>query len=129
MNEIVLIHGAWQGRVVLGPGRSDPRGAGGVVLTPTLTGSGERTAELSPSVTLARHVDDVVAELVDGDRRDGLVGHSYSGWSSRALPSGCRIGWQGWCSSMRSTEPCRIGIGPDAAAVSRPVPPKRRGRR
>ena len=53
---------------------------GGVVLTPTLTGSGERTAELSPSVTLARHVDDVVAELVDGDRRDVvLVGHGYSG--------------------------------------------------
>jgi pimeloyl-ACP methyl ester carboxylesterase len=80
VNEIVLIHGAWQGawcwqRVV-------PllEGAGRVVLTPNLTGSGERAAELSPTVTLARHVDDVVAELVDGDRRDVvLVGHSYSG--------------------------------------------------
>lgn len=80
MNEIILVHGAWQGawcweRVV--PLLEE---AGRVVLTPTLAGSGERAAELSATVTLEGHVDDVVAELVDGDRRDVvLVGHSYSG--------------------------------------------------
>jgi pimeloyl-ACP methyl ester carboxylesterase len=80
VNEIILVHGAWQGtwcweRVV--PLLEE---AGCVVLTPTLSGSGDRAAELSPTVTLERHVDDVVAELVDGDRRDVvLVGHSYSG--------------------------------------------------
>lgn len=47
---------------------------------PTLTGSGNRAAELSPDVTLERHVDDVVTELTDHDRRGVvLVGHSYSG--------------------------------------------------
>ena len=80
MNDIVLVHGAWQGawcwqRVV-------PllQVAGRVVVTPTLTGSGTRAAELSEAVTLQHHVDDVVAELVDGDLHDvTLVGHSYSG--------------------------------------------------
>lgn len=80
MNEIVLVHGAWQGswcweRVV--PLLEE---AGRTVLTPTLTGSGERAAELTPSVTLATHVDDVVAALDRAGCRDAvLVGHSYSG--------------------------------------------------
>jgi pimeloyl-ACP methyl ester carboxylesterase len=80
MNEIVLVHGAWQGawcweRVVPLLER-----AGRVVTAPTLTGSGNRAAELSPDVTLERHVDDVVTELNDHDRRGVvLVGHSYSG--------------------------------------------------
>jgi pimeloyl-ACP methyl ester carboxylesterase len=80
MNEIVLVHGAWQGswcweRVV-----PILQLAGRVVTTPTLTGSGDRAAELSPAVTLERHIDDVVTELTERDRRDVvLVGHSYSG--------------------------------------------------
>ena len=54
--------------------------AGRSVSTPTLTGSGDRAAELSAEVTLDNHVDDVVGELVDRDLRDVvLVGHSYSG--------------------------------------------------
>jgi pimeloyl-ACP methyl ester carboxylesterase len=54
--------------------------AGRVALTPTLTGCGDRAAELSPAVTLERHVDDVIAGLVGSDLRDVvLVGHSYSG--------------------------------------------------
>ena len=80
MNEIVLVHGAWQGawcweRVV-------PllQAAGRVALTPTLTGSGTRAVELSPGVTLQHHIDDVAAILADGDLHDVmLVGHSYSG--------------------------------------------------
>lgn len=80
MKETILVHGAWQGswcweRLV--PMLEE---AGRTVLTPTLTGSGDRAAELSPSVTLATHVDDVVAALHRADCREAvLVGHSYSG--------------------------------------------------
>lgn len=76
----MLVHGAWQGAWCWEPVVPLFEAAGRVVVTPTLTGSGERAAELSPDVTLERHVDDVVAELVGVNRRDvALVGHSYSG--------------------------------------------------
>ena len=80
MSEIVLVHGAWQGAWCWQPLVAILRDAGRAVATPTLTGSGDRAGELSADVTLERHVDDVVATLVDGDRRGViLVGHSYSG--------------------------------------------------
>jgi pimeloyl-ACP methyl ester carboxylesterase len=80
VNEIVLVHGAWQGAWCWDRVTPLLEAAGRVVLTPTLTGSGDRAAELSPAITLEHHVDEVVGELVDGDLRDVvLVGHSYSG--------------------------------------------------
>jgi pimeloyl-ACP methyl ester carboxylesterase len=80
MATYVLVHGAWHGgwcwRDVAGPLRA----AGHQVLTPTLTGLGERASELRPDVGLRTHVDDVVELLRGGDLRDVvLVGHSYSG--------------------------------------------------
>jgi pimeloyl-ACP methyl ester carboxylesterase len=54
--------------------------AGRDVVTPTLTGLGERAGELSPDIGLSTHVDDVVQVLEQGDLRDVvLVGHSYAG--------------------------------------------------
>lgn len=80
MNEIVLVHGAWQGGWCWDRVAPLLGAAGRVVLTPTLTGSGDRTAELSPAVTLEHHVDDIVDLLVGRDLRGVvLVGHSYSG--------------------------------------------------
>src|SRR5215207_5263898 len=80
MNEIVLVHAAWHGAWSWERVRPLLEGAGRVVLTPTLAGSGERAAELSPAVTLEQHIDDVEAEIVSGGRRDViLVGHSYGG--------------------------------------------------
>lgn len=78
--DVVLVHGAWQGawcwdRVVPLLERSGHR-----VHTPTLTGSGERAAELTPGVTLDDHLADVSAVVEGLD--DGpvlLVGHSYAG--------------------------------------------------
>jgi pimeloyl-ACP methyl ester carboxylesterase len=77
---VVLVHGAWHGarcweRV---EGALARRGVTDVV-TPTLTGVGERRAEAGPTVGLRTHVDDVVAVLDRLDRPAVLVGHSYAG--------------------------------------------------
>ena len=77
---IVLVHGAWHGAWCWSRVRA-ALSAGGVerVITPTLTGLGERSAELDRTVGLGTHVGDVV-DLID---RVGepvvLVGHSYAG--------------------------------------------------
>jgi pimeloyl-ACP methyl ester carboxylesterase len=56
------------------------RGRGHDVLTPTLTGLGERAHLLTPSTDLLTHVRDVVAVLDFEDLHDVvLVGHSYAG--------------------------------------------------
>jgi pimeloyl-ACP methyl ester carboxylesterase len=77
---IVLVHGAWAGawcwRRVLAPLRA----AGHEVHAVTLTGVGERAHLLSPAVTLATHVADVVGLVTAEELRDVvLVGHSYGG--------------------------------------------------
>lgn len=77
---IVLVHGAWGGawiwRRVLGPLRA----AGAEVHAVTLTGDGERAHLRHPGITLATHVQDVVA-LVEAEELTDvlLVGHSYGG--------------------------------------------------
>ncbi|RKE23452.1 alpha/beta fold hydrolase [Streptomyces sp. TLI_171] len=76
----VLVHGAWHsGRVW---DRVTPllARAGHRVLTPSLTGHGERQHLLGPHVGLDTHIADVVALLRDEDLTDVvLVGHSYAG--------------------------------------------------
>lgn len=55
-------------------------GAGHRVVPVTLTGVGERAHQLSPEVTLATHVEDVVAAVRAQECRGAvLVGHSYGG--------------------------------------------------
>ncbi len=76
----VLVHGAWHGgwcwrRV------ADLLGAKGhKVFTPTLTGLGERTHLMSPTIGLATHITDV-ANVVTWERLRNVVlcGHSYGG--------------------------------------------------
>ncbi|HJQ57871.1 MAG TPA: alpha/beta fold hydrolase [Vineibacter sp.] len=76
----VLVHGAWHGawcwqRVV-------PllQARGHIAEAPTLAGLGERSAELSDSITLDTHVSDVVDLIYARELRDVvLVGHSYAG--------------------------------------------------
>jgi pimeloyl-ACP methyl ester carboxylesterase len=80
MTVIVLVHGAWQGAWCWEPVAALLRAAGHDVVTPTLTGSGDRSEALSPAVTLTDHVNDVIAELDTRDLREVmLVGHSYAG--------------------------------------------------
>jgi pimeloyl-ACP methyl ester carboxylesterase len=77
---LVLVHGAYTGASVWERVAPRLQADGFRVVAPTLTGLGERCAELTPQVDLRRHVHDVVAEV---GRRDlhgvVLVGHSYGG--------------------------------------------------
>lgn len=80
----ILIHGAWHGgwcwdEVVKGLASKGRR-----ALAPTLTGVAERAKELSASVTLTTHIDDVV-KVCEPLERVVLVGHSYGG----LVISGC----------------------------------------
>lgn len=79
MATFVLVHGAWHGgwcwqRVV-----PILEAEGHQVLTPTLSGLGERAAELSPDVGLSTHAADIAAVLATAPEPVVLVGHSYSG--------------------------------------------------
>jgi pimeloyl-ACP methyl ester carboxylesterase len=76
----VLIHGAWHGGWCWDTVAEDLESAGHAVLTPTLTGLGSRSAELTPEVGLATHVQDVVTAVERPDLDPVvLVGHSYAG--------------------------------------------------
>lgn len=79
-NTYVLVHGAWH------DGQSWNRVAtlltaqGHRVLTPSLTGHGDKAHLLSPEVGLTTHVDDITGLILDQDLSDiVLVGHSYAG--------------------------------------------------
>jgi pimeloyl-ACP methyl ester carboxylesterase len=80
MATFVLVHGAWHGawcwrRVARLLARD-----GHEVFTPTLTGVGERSHLLSPSIGLDTHILDVVNEMKWQQLSDVvLVGHSYGG--------------------------------------------------
>ncbi|WP_045743598.1 alpha/beta fold hydrolase [Actinoplanes rectilineatus] len=76
----LLVHGAWHcgqawARVVPLLGRSGHR-----VLTPTLSGYGEKTHLFGPEVGLGTHTDDIVDLILAEDLTEViLVGHSYAG--------------------------------------------------
>jgi pimeloyl-ACP methyl ester carboxylesterase len=76
----VLVHGAWHGGWCWRRVAPRLRAAGHEVLTPTLTGLGDRAHLLDPMVGLDTHIEDVVRLLdVEGVGDVVLVGHSYSG--------------------------------------------------
>jgi pimeloyl-ACP methyl ester carboxylesterase len=80
MATFVLVHGAWHGGWSWRLVADRLAAAGHRVLTPTLTGLGERSHLLSRQVGLATHVADVTAVLRFEDLHDVvLVGHSYAG--------------------------------------------------
>lgn len=80
MTSFVLVHGAWCGGWIWKHVASALRARGHDVLTPTLTGLGERAHLASPEVGLGTHVEDVVRVLEYDDLTDVvLVGHSYGG--------------------------------------------------
>jgi pimeloyl-ACP methyl ester carboxylesterase len=80
MTTFVLVHGAWHGGWCWGRVRPALEAAGATVLTPTLTGLGERAHLLSKDVSLETHIEDVVGVLECECLADVvLVGHSYAG--------------------------------------------------
>jgi pimeloyl-ACP methyl ester carboxylesterase len=80
MANFVLVHGAWVGGWVWRPNAQGLRKAGHEVYTPTLTGLGERSHLMSPTIDLDTHITDVVNVIKTEDLSDIiLVGHSYGG--------------------------------------------------
>ena len=80
MATYVLVHGGGHGGWCYQRVARLLRAEGHEVLTPTLTGLGERSHLLDARVDLERHVHDVAAVLRFEDLRDViLVGHSYGG--------------------------------------------------
>jgi len=76
------VHGAWHGGWCWRKLTPRLREAGHDVLTPTLTGLGERRHLLRREVNLTTHIQDVANVLEYEDARDVvLVGHSYAGQS------------------------------------------------
>lgn len=76
----VLVHGAFQGSWCWKRVRSSLQRRGSEVFTPTLTGLGERSHLLSPSINLDTHIDDVVNLIRwEGLTNVVLCGHSYGG--------------------------------------------------
>ena len=77
---IVLVHGAWHGGWCWDKVRARLEAAGHRVLTPSLTGLGEREHLRQPIPSLATHVADIVNLVEAEELRDVvLVGHSYGG--------------------------------------------------
>lgn len=80
MATYVLVHGAWHGGWCWQRVTPLLRASGHEVLTPTLTGLGERSHLANAEVDLNTHVQDVVNVLEYEDLRNViLVGHSYGG--------------------------------------------------
>ena len=77
----VLVHGAWHGGWCWRRVADRLENQGHKVFTPTLTGLGERSHLMSPSIDLDTHINDVV-NVVKWEDLKGicLVAHSYGGW-------------------------------------------------
>ena len=77
----VLVHGAWHGGWCWRRVADRLEKQGHKVFTPTLTGLGERSHLMSPSIDLDTHINDVVNVIKWEDLKGVcLVAHSYGGW-------------------------------------------------
>jgi pimeloyl-ACP methyl ester carboxylesterase len=81
LQKFVLVHGAWHGGWCWAKVARLLRDAGHEVLTPSLTGLGDRAHLARPEVDLALHIQDIVAVLETEELKQvTLVGHSYAGF-------------------------------------------------
>jgi len=80
MATYILVHGAYHGGWCWRDTALLLRQQGHDVFTPTLSGLGERSHLLLPSVNLSTHIEDIVNLMIWEDLKDViLVGHSYGG--------------------------------------------------
>src|SRR6185312_10626624 len=80
MSTYLLVHGAWHSGQCWERVTPLLATAGHWVLTPSLTGYGEKIHLLNPEVGLDTHVDDIVGLIIEQDLTEVvLVGHSYAG--------------------------------------------------
>lgn len=95
MKTFVLVHGAWHGGWCWRRVSDLLVAQGHRVFAPTLTGLGERSHLLSPTVGLDTHIADIV-NVIKWERLEDviLVGHSYGGFivSGAAEAVGASIG-------------------------------------
>lgn len=90
MTTFVAVHGAMHGGWAWGPVREQLAGAGHDLLSPTLTGQGDRASQLDRSVGVETHVKDVLDHLYFEDVSDGvLVLHSYAGVLAGPIVESC----------------------------------------
>ncbi len=76
----VLVHGTWHGGWAWGKVADLLRAAGHRVITPTMTGCGERFHLIRPDTSLSTHIDDVVHAIEWEEMEDViLVCHSFAG--------------------------------------------------
>ncbi len=88
MATFVLLHGGWSGGWVWRTVSGALRRLGNEVFTPTLTGFGERSHLLSPAVSLATLMDDLLGVIRFEELRDVvLVAHSLNGPLAQGLAS------------------------------------------
>ncbi|MBO0795891.1 MAG: alpha/beta hydrolase [Ktedonobacteraceae bacterium] len=80
MATFVFVHGAWSGGWIWKKVSPLLRSAGHEVLTPTLSGLGERVHLATADMSLNTHIQDIVNVLQFEELREViLVGHSYGG--------------------------------------------------
>jgi len=80
MANYVLVHGAWHGGWCWRAVQRLLQGQNHLVLTPTMTGHGERTHLMSDNITMDTVVTDIVNVLAFEDLSNViLVGHSFGG--------------------------------------------------
>ncbi|MBY8889156.1 alpha/beta fold hydrolase [Streptomyces sp. PTM05] len=80
MSTFILVHGAWHSGQCWERVSPLLTSAGHRVLTPSLTGYGDKAHLLGPEVGLDTHVEDILELVHDKDLNDVvLVGHSYAG--------------------------------------------------
>ncbi|MBI3404083.1 MAG: alpha/beta fold hydrolase [Acidobacteria bacterium] len=80
MSTFLLIHGAWLGGWFWGRVRNELHDAKHNVLTPTLTGLGERAHLANSQVGLETHIQDVINVIeYESLHKIVLVGHGYAG--------------------------------------------------
>jgi pimeloyl-ACP methyl ester carboxylesterase len=80
MTTFVLVHGAWHGGWCWRRVADRLRAAGHDVYTPTLTGLGESSHLLNPTINLQTHIRDIVGLLRWEELNDVVIcGHSYGG--------------------------------------------------
>lgn len=90
MATFVLVHGAFHGGWCWQRLTPYLQAAGHVVYTPTLTGLGERSHLLSPTINLTCHIQDVINLILYEDLDDViLVGHSYAGMVISGVADQC----------------------------------------
>lgn len=80
MATYVLVHGGWHGAWCWKKVIPLFQQAGHRLVTPTLTGLGEKADLLTPEVGLSTHIQDVVQSIEENQLNEViLLGHSYSG--------------------------------------------------